>query len=175
MNESAKLSPLPTELSRDRFVSTFGDIYEHSAWVAEAVWDNGVTDEHNTPAGLQAAMGAIVAQASKDQKLKLIRLHPDLAGKAARAGKLTDASTSEQASAGLHEMTDADFQRFQTLNGAYQTKFGFPFIIAVRNLTVADILAAFETRIDHDPDQEYQTALEQIDKIAKLRLDAMCQ
>ena len=96
--------------------------------------------------------------------------HPDLAGKLAAARRLTEASASEQAAAGLDALTDAERQRFTELNDAYQSKFGFPFIIAVRDNTKAQILQAFEKRLDNDRDAEFATACRQVERIAELRL-----
>ena len=127
----------------------------------------------DTPAGLAAVMAEVADGLAADDKLKLIRNHPDLAGKAAVAGELTEESRSEQAGAGLDRLTREEFERFQALNAAYMDKFGFPFIIAVSGLDRAAILAAFERRIGNNPDTELHTALEQIDRIARIRLDML--
>jgi OHCU decarboxylase len=103
----------------------------------------------------------------------LIRAHPDLAGKAQIAGELTADSTSEQASAGLDQCSIEEYERFQSLNEAYRDKFGFPFVMAVRNSSLAEILDAFGGRLENDPDVEFETALAEIHKIARLRLEAM--
>jgi OHCU decarboxylase len=111
--------------------------------------------------------------AAKDQQLALICAHPDLAGKAAIAGKLTVASTSEQSGAGISECTAQEFQRFTQLNDAYKEKFGFPFIKAVKGSDRHQILAAFETRIHHLAEVEFAQALEEINKIASFRMADM--
>ncbi len=167
-------SPIPpiSALGREAFVSRYGGIYEHSPWIAEAVWDIGLTGTHDTPSGLAAAMAAALDAADDDAKLTLIRAHPDLAGKAALRGELTEESTSEQAGAGLDQCSAEEFARFQTLNTAYTEKFSFPFIIAVKGLDRHMILDAFEQRIANDPETEFATALEQINKIARLRLES---
>lgn len=160
-------------MTREDFVARFGGVYEHSPWIAEAVWDAGLTPEHDTVAGLAAAMAAVLAGARREAKLALIRAHPDLAGRAAIAGELTDASRDEQQGAGLDRCTPAEYQRFQALNGEYKSRFGFPFILAVAGLGRHDILAAFETRIGNPPEAEFEEALRQIDRIARLRLAAL--
>jgi OHCU decarboxylase len=100
----------------------------------------------------------------------VLTAHPDLAGKLAQAKRLTKESTSEQASAGLDALTDEERRKFTELNAAYTGKFGFPFIIAVRGLTKADILAAFEARLKNDREEEFATACRQVERIALLRL-----
>ena len=105
--------------------------------------------------------------------MQVLRAHPDLAGKLALAGKLTADSTAEQASAGLDRLTPEEHQRFTGLNDVYTKKFGFPFIIAVKGLTKAQILASFESRIDNSPEEEFETACAQVEKIARLRLQSM--
>jgi 2-oxo-4-hydroxy-4-carboxy-5-ureidoimidazoline decarboxylase len=108
--------------------------------------------------------------ASEDEKLALIRAHPDLAGKAARAGDLTDHSTREQSSAGLDRLTDVEFNRFNNLNNAYREAFGFPFIIAVLDHTKESILAAFETRLKNSKVTEIEEAIRNIGRIVSLRV-----
>jgi len=105
--------------------------------------------------------------------MDVLLAHPDLAGKLAAAGRLTEASTEEQSSAGLDMLTDEERERFTTLNTAYRDRFGFPFIIAVKGLNKADILTAFERRIDNNTDNEFATACREVEKIARLRLDAI--
>ncbi|VAW11343.1 2-oxo-4-hydroxy-4-carboxy-5-ureidoimidazoline (OHCU) decarboxylase [hydrothermal vent metagenome] len=165
--------PLPSTMGREAFVDRFGGIYEHSPWVAEAAHDGGIGAGEDTAPGLAAAMARALEAATGDQKLALIRAHPDLAGKAAVRGGLTPASTSEQTGAGLDQCSAEEFSRFENLNATYRAKFGFPFIFAVGGKTRYDILDAFEARIAQDPDMEFATALEQINKIAALRLMAL--
>ena len=169
----AFFGPLPREMSRREFVARFGGVYEHSPWIAEALYDRGLSAAEDSPAGLAKAMAAVLAGSDEAGKLDLIRAHPDLAGRAAIAGDLTDASKSEQAGAGLDRCTPDEYRRFQELNAAYKRKFGFPFILAVAGKTRQDILAAFETRIENDRHTEFRTALEEIDKIARFRLEAL--
>ena len=122
---------------------------------------------------LAALMADCVDNAAVEQQLELIRAHPDLAGKAQVAGELTQASTVEQASAGLDQCSPQEFTRFQELNDAYWQKFGFPFVMAVRGQDRVAILEAFAQRLGNDCDLEFETALIEIHKIARLRLDAM--
>nr|WP_249325386.1 2-oxo-4-hydroxy-4-carboxy-5-ureidoimidazoline decarboxylase [Halomonas boliviensis] len=148
----------------------YGDVYEHSPWVAEAAWQHGLTDTHDSPEALAELMGLMLQQASSEQQIRVIQAHPDLAGKAAMAGELTQDSTSEQAGAGLDQCSPEEFARFEALNTAYKEKFGFPFVIAVKGLDRHAILAAFEERLNNDRATERQTAIEQIIRIARFRL-----
>jgi len=164
----------PTAMSKPDFVKQFGGIYEHSPWVAEAVYDARLHPAHDSLEALHAAMVEAVASAPRERKLALLRAHPDLAGRLAVAGGLTAASTAEQASAGLDACTPAEFARFQALNSAYRQKFDFPFIMAVKGRGRAEILAAFEARAGNEPDAEFRTALAEVHKIALLRLRELC-
>ena len=163
----------PASLDRAAFVAAFADIYEHSPWVAEKAYDLGVDESLNDIEGLQQRMADILLSASHEAQLALINAHPDLAGKAAVRGELTASSTSEQAGAGIHECTAEEFARFNELNDAYKAKFGFPFIKAVKGSNRHQILAAFEERIHNTPEQEFQTALAEINKIAMFRLQQL--
>lgn len=163
----------PSSLSRDAFVSAFADIYEHSPWVAEKAYDLGLDASVDQIDGLHQRMSDILLSASHDAQLALINAHPDLAGKAAVRGELTEASTSEQAGAGIHECTAEEFSRFTELNDAYKAKFGFPFIMAVKGSNRHQILAAFEERIHNSPEAEFSRALAEINKIALFRLQQM--
>src|SRR5688572_3269218 len=116
---------------------------------------------------------AVVHDATPEEQLALIRAHPELAGKAAIDGSLTEASAAEQASAGLDRLTPAEFERFHALNSAYAQKFGFPFIICVRLTDKAGILAAMERRLANDRDTEIAAALGEIGEIVKLRLESI--
>ena len=118
-------------------------------------------------------MADCVDNASRERQLTLIRAHPDLAGKAQIAGELTAESTSEQASAGLGQCTREEYERFQTLNERYRRKFGFPFVMAVRDSSRGEILAAFERRLENGYETEFESALVEIHEIARLRLQAM--
>jgi 2-oxo-4-hydroxy-4-carboxy-5-ureidoimidazoline decarboxylase len=150
------------------FTAALGDIYEHSPWVAEAV---NAQRPFATLTALHEAMAQAVRAAPADAQFALIKAHPDLAGKAVLAGTLTADSTSEQASAGLDRLSDAEYARFHQLNNAYQAKFGFPFIVSVRRHTKDSILRQFERRLAHGSDEERESALTEIFRIAALRLD----
>lgn len=150
------------------FVTRYGGVYEHSAWVAERAAPRlGACDD---PERIADVMAECVDDASRDLKLALIRAHPDLADRAQIAGPLTADSADEQASAGLDRCSAEQFARFTALNRAYREKFGFPFVMAVRGSSAADILAAFEARLCNDVDAEFETALAEIHKIARQRL-----
>lgn len=162
---------MTTDPGKEDFVARFAGIYEHSPWVAEAAAKQlaGSGDVER----IAEVMAACVDSASRARQLELIRAHPDLAGRAQIAGELTADSSSEQASAGLDSCTEAEYARFQALNAAYHDKFGFPFVMAVRDRSRQDILAAFEARLGNDPDAEFRTAIAEIHKIARLRLRAL--
>ncbi|MBV8472144.1 MAG: allantoinase PuuE [Hyphomicrobiales bacterium] len=160
----------PSRLTRALFVERFGGVYEHSSWVAEAAYDAGLTASEDSAAGLSKAMARAMAAGGDDAKRRLIDAHPDLAGKLALAKSLTAESTEEQQSAGLDRLSPDELARFTTLNQAYRARFGFPFIMAVRGKSKADILAAFERRLANDAPAEVATALAEIDRIAALRL-----
>ena len=157
-------------LERGAFVARYSHVFEHSPWIAEVAFGAGLPDDAHSAEGLHRAFCAVLRAASEDRKRALINAHPDLAGRLSRAGALTAESTTEQASAGLDSLTEAEFQRFTALNDAYKEKFAIPFIMAVKGYGKDQILAAFETRVHNDPDTEIQTALDQIERIALLRL-----
>jgi OHCU decarboxylase len=159
--------------SREAFVARYGGIYEHSAWVAEATFDAGPPPPDGGAEALHAALSKAMRAAPREQHLALIRAHPDLAGRLALAGALTAASTEEQRSAGLDQCSPEELARFTALNDAYKARFGFPFIMAVRGRSRAEILAAFERRLTNDPEAEVDAALDEIDRIALLRLKAL--
>jgi OHCU decarboxylase len=118
-------------------------------------------------------MVQVFRAADEDERLAVLQAHPDLAGRLDAAERLTDASAEEQASAGLDALTAAEHQRFTELNQAYTEKFGFPFIIAVKDNTKASILKAFEARLKNERDIEFATACKQVERIAYLRLASM--
>ncbi len=163
----------PSRMSRDVFVQRFGGVFESSPWIAERAFDLELGPAHDSAGGLANALARVFRTASEKERLGVLTAHPDLAGKLAQAKRLTKESTAEQASAGLDSLTDAERDTFGKLNAAYVEKFGFPFIIAVRGLTKADILAAFKRRIDNDRDTEFATACRQVERIALLRLKDM--
>lgn len=160
----------PSQMTREDFVQRFGSIFEHSPWIAERAFDLELGPAHDSATGLHNALTRILRSASPEERLKVLKAHPDLAGKLAAAKRLTPESTSEQASAALDALTDEERSRFQRLNEEYVAKHGFPFIIAVRDNTKASILQAFETRIQNDTQTEFATACKQVERIAELRL-----
>jgi len=158
-------------MTRDEFVIRYGGVYEHSNWVAEQSYDQAMaSDDVDMLANIFASC---VDNASSEQKLALIRAHPDLAGKAAITGELTEESGEEQASAGIDQCSAEEFTRFQSSNDRYKEKFTFPFVMAVRGSNRQQILAAFEERLNNDTDTEFARAITEIHKIARLRLQAM--
>ena len=158
----------PGEMDRATFLARFGHVFEHSPWVAEGAFDAGLRPD--TAEGLHAAMVAVLRSAPRQRQLDLLNAHPDLAGKLAVSGELTADSGSEQASAGLDRCTPEEFRRFTELNGAYKAKFGFPFIMAVKGSSRAQILEAFERRLRNTPEEEFATALSQVERITLWRL-----
>ena len=160
----------PGGLDRTQFVTLYGRVYEHSPWIAEAAWSAKLKPQHDTVEGLHEALAAIVDAAPHARQLALLNAHPDLAGRLAVRGELTTESTSEQASAGLDKCSPDEFRRFTEMNNGYRRKFPFPFIMAVKGKSRAEILEAFERRIHHDEAIEVQTALSEVHKIALLRL-----
>jgi len=156
-----------SELDQASFVTALEGIFEHSPWVAERAW---AQRPFASTAELRAALLAAMTQASHEEQLALIRAHPELAGKAAVAGTLTDESTREQSGARLDKCSAEEFARLQTLNAQYNARFGFPFIIAVRGLDRAQIIECFARRVGNTPELEFAEALHQISRIASLRL-----
>jgi OHCU decarboxylase len=161
------------ELPRGAFVARFGGVFEHSPWVAERAWEGEMGPAHDGPAGVHAALCAAFRRAGRAERLGVLRAHPDLAGKLAAAGRLTAESTAEQASAGLDLLTDAERATFERLNAAYVDRHGFPFIIAVRDHDKAGIMAAMERRLGNGTEAETVEACAQVERIARLRLEAM--
>lgn len=162
----------PSHMPRALFVEVFGGIYEHSPHIAEAAHRTGLGPDQDTAAGLADALAQAAAAMTPAQKLALIQAHPDLAGKLVLAGDLTAPSGEEQASAGLDQLTPEERARFGALNEAYRQKFAMPFVMAVRGTSKAAIMAAFEQRLSQAPLEEQARALAEIDKIARLRLEA---
>lgn len=160
----------PSEMDRDTFVAAFGGIFEHSPWIAEGAHALELGPTHDTAIGVHSALARVFRSASEEQRLNVLKAHPDLAGKLAAAGKLTAESTAEQAGAGLDLLTDDERAAFQSLNAQYVARHGFPFIIAVKDHDKASILAAFHRRIENDRDTEFAEACRQVERIAQLRL-----
>jgi len=171
MSQTTYTAPYTIEQLNDmdapQFVQVLGGIYEHSPWVAE----QAATQRPFASAdALTAAMRHAVDAAGVEPQLKLVRAHPELAGKAAVRGELTAESTREQAGAGLDQCTPEEFARLQALNAQYNEKFGFPFILAVRGYDRHGIIDNFSQRVENDRDTELRASLEQIHRIAGFRL-----
>ena len=164
---------ISSQLDKADFVARYGSIFEHSPWIAERAWEGELAPANDTAIGLHFALRCQFRMASPEERLAVLRAHPDLAGKLAAAQRLTAESSAEQASVGLDALTDGERQRFTMLNTAYVDKFGFPFIIAVRDNTKASIVAAFEARLQNTPEAEFATACAQVERIALLRLKAL--
>jgi chitin deacetylase len=163
----------PSQMAKSEFVECFGDIFEHSPFLAERTFDLELGPAHDSPVGLHNALCRMFRTASKEERLGVLCAHPDLAGKLAAAKELTAASCQEQASAGLDILSDQERAHFNDLNQRYVAKHGFPFIIAVRDHDKASILQAFEQRIDHDSETEFTKACKQVERIAYHRLHAL--
>jgi N-carbamoyl-L-amino-acid hydrolase len=159
--------------SRAEFTALLDGTYEHSPWVAEAAWEKR---PFGSLAALKLALVQVLRDAGRDAQLKLMRAHPELAGKAMVSKSLTAESTHEQSKAGLTDCTAEEFARIRQLNAAYNAKFGFPFMLAVRGprgtgLNKAEIIATFERRLDNHPDYEHAESLRHIHRVAEIRLD----
>ena len=172
MRRVAAVLTLPdvNRMSAPEFRRALGSVFEHSPWIAERA---RAARPFASLEALHAAMVRVVRGASREEQLVLLRAHPDLAGRAARAGNLSAASLAEQSSAGLDRLTDEEHERFGRLNAGYREKFGFPFIIAVRKQDKTAILAAFERRLGNTVEEEIAAALAQVFDITRLRLDAL--
>jgi 2-oxo-4-hydroxy-4-carboxy-5-ureidoimidazoline decarboxylase len=157
-------------LNRDAFVAALEGIYEHSPGVAGRAY---ASRPFANLVALHDAMAEVVATAARDEKLALIRAHPELAGRAAVRGELTSDSTREQTGAGLTQCSPAELAELQALNARYNARFGFPFILAVKGYDRGGILAEFRRRVERQPDEEFAEALAQIGRIARFRLDAL--
>jgi len=154
-------------LSRDEFVRLAGPVFEHSPWIAEETW---LKRPFASVGQLHQALCETVQNAGEEKQLALIRAHPDLVGRAALAGTLTRESTGEQASAGLNKLTPEETELFQKSNAAYRQRFDFPFLICARLNQKDAILNGFRIRLRNSRKAEIKTALEEIGKIAYLRL-----
>jgi 2-oxo-4-hydroxy-4-carboxy-5-ureidoimidazoline decarboxylase len=158
-------------MSANEFVRAFGGVFEHSAWVAEhALAARPFADID----ALHAAMVAVVRSAPREEQIALLNAHPDLAGREAEEGTMTDASVAEQSSAGLDALSAAEVARIAELNARYRERHGFPFIIAVRHYTKAGIFHEFEHRLHEASDVELAAALRQVFAITRLRLERLC-
>ncbi|MEP2704662.1 MAG: allantoinase PuuE [Roseibium sp.] len=169
-NHSPQKFDRPSQMNKDAFVEAFGGIFEHSPWIAERAFNLELGPAHDCAAGIHNALCRKFRTASEEERLGVLKAHPDLAGKLAKAGRLTAESTNEQASAGLDHLTDEERETFTQLNTEYVAKHGFPFIIAVRDHDKASIMAAFQRRIGNDRETEFGDACRQVERIAQFRL-----
>jgi 2-oxo-4-hydroxy-4-carboxy-5-ureidoimidazoline decarboxylase len=154
------------QMSQEAFVAALGTVFEDTPEIARQAWSDRPFQD---VADLHQKMVQVVNTMSSDEQLALIKAHPDLGSRA----KMAEASVQEQAGVGLDRLSPDEYQRFQSLNQAYQTKFGFPFIIAVKNHTKTSILNAFEQRLQNSTEAEKHQALSEIAQIARFRLEGL--
>jgi len=150
-------------------VSFLEGIYEHSQWVAKELCE-GDLSKLATISDLAAAMKTIVDSAPKEKKMELLCAHPDLCEKVGKLETLTKESQDEQSCSGLQSLTEEELASFNKMNSAYRTKCGFPFILAVRNATKQTVLAGLEGRLKNSPEMEFNVSIQQVHKIAWMRL-----
>jgi 2-oxo-4-hydroxy-4-carboxy-5-ureidoimidazoline decarboxylase len=160
------------QMDRAAFTQALGEVFENSPWVAERAWDARPFD---SVSALHQAMVHAVKSATREQQLALLNAHPDLAGKEAQAGTMTDSSKQEQSGAGLNALSKEEMGRITQFNAAYKAKHRFPFIVCVRHYTKAGIFYEFERRIANDSETELANDLQQISAITRLRLNALFQ
>ena len=161
----------PSHMDKTEFMALFGAVFEHSPWIAKAVWDLGLTGRHDTAAGLHQSFREVIHQSEREEKLALLRAHPELAVGVVSDEQLTESSQREQRGAGLDRCSREEFSEFQKLNHSYREKFGFPFIMAVKGCNRHDILQSFRARLDNSGDEEFQTAVEQVIRIGRFRIE----
>jgi 2-oxo-4-hydroxy-4-carboxy-5-ureidoimidazoline decarboxylase len=153
-------------MDQPEFVAALGWLFEHSPWVANRAFSARPFANLNA---LHAAMVQEVEQATFAESLALLQAHPDLSTRA----RVSEASTAEQAGAGLDSLTPAEFEQLQRLNASYRGRFGFPFLLAVKGSTKHDILRALQARMENSPEDEYREALRQVYRIARFRLEGL--
>ncbi len=158
-----------SSLTQAEFSRELGSIFEHSPWIPERAWAARPFADVDA---LHRAMMRVVREADPAEQLALIAAHPELAGKEAAEGTLTNDSTSEQRGAGLDQCSPEELRRLRGLNAAYRQQFGFPFVIAVKGRSRYQIMDAIEQRLRNDRETEFDTCLDQIGQIARFRLDA---
>ncbi|MFP6696668.1 MAG: 2-oxo-4-hydroxy-4-carboxy-5-ureidoimidazoline decarboxylase [Alphaproteobacteria bacterium] len=156
------------QMTAAAFMAAFGDVAEHSSWIAEqAALGRPFADRDD----VVAQFAAVLRNSTKAEQISVLCAHPDLAGKAAVAGELTDESRNEQAGAGLDSLSAAEFERFTNLNNAYKAAFNFPFIFAVKGATKAMILASFEDRVGNGREMEFTNAVDNVCRIFRFRIE----
>ena len=157
------------KLSETEFTEVFGNIFENASWIAEILYKQKPFKNFND---LSNKMITIFDKANNQKKLQILNSHPDLADKA-KIGSLTPDSSKEQSNVGLDQCTDEEFNEFKNLNFEYKNKFGFPFIIAVKGKNKSEILKNFKKRILINKKNEFDEAVNQVKKIASLRLEEL--
>jgi 2-oxo-4-hydroxy-4-carboxy-5-ureidoimidazoline decarboxylase len=158
------------QLAQPEFTVLLGPLYEDSPWVAENTWGGRPFASEEA---LISALNQTMRAAPPEKQMELVRAHPELAGRFKAVSELTESSQEEQKSAGLTSLTPAEADQFLAYNDQYKARFHFPFIICAKLNNVSQILSAFKTRIENSPEQEFQTALGEIEKIARLRLEKL--
>ena len=161
---------LSKKISKTKIIELLKSIYEHSPWVPERLFSNEVNENLNKEY-LQQKMKSIVDNASKKEKLDLIKSHPELGNKLKKIDELTEFSKKEQKSAGLDQCNEEEFEVLTQLNKQYRNQFQFPFIIAVKGLSKNDIINEMKKRVHNSEEEEFETAMKQIHKIASLRIN----
>lgn len=160
-------------MNKADFISLFGDVYEHSPWIAAQVWKSGLDARHDSAEYLAQAFAEVIHKANREQKLALFRAHPELAVDVASENELTNESRNEQRGAGLDRSGPEEFAEFRRLNDAYRSRFGFPFIVAVKGMDRQEILSALKERLSYNEDQEFETATEQVIRIGSFRIEGI--
>jgi OHCU decarboxylase len=159
-------------MSKADFLARFGDIFEHSPWIAARVWEQGI--ERESAQALYAAFSQTILEADRQQQLALLQAHPPLACGIGGNAELTAASREEQRGAGLDQCSAEEFEQFRRLNASYTEKFGFPFIMAVKGISRRVILERFRSRLQNTAEEEFQRALEQVIRIGRYRFRDAC-
>ena len=158
-------------MTKSQFMNKFKNVFEHSDWIAAKTFEKNISPQLNSLTGLHQTMCMNFRLESKPKKMKTLLSHPDLAGKLADQDKLTKESKAEQASAGLTSLSSEQKKQFKKLNKCYHNTFGFPFILAVKNKNPNEILSSINSRIKNDHKEEFETACNEVEKIALIRLD----
>lgn len=157
-------------MDRERFLSAYGSVLEHSPHFAAAVYDK-LGDVEPDPETLSALFKEVVMNSSSKAQLELLRAHPELAAAPATLAKLTRESRGEQSGAGLDRCSDEEYEEFRQLNARYRERFGFPFIVAVKGMDRREVLDTFRRRVNEPPGAELETALLQVCEIARMRIE----
>ncbi len=161
---------IPSDMTKNEFIEHFGGVFEHSPWIAERTFEGERAPSNDGVEGLHAALFTQFRMTDADERLTVLRAHPDLAGKLSTTRRLTPESSKEQSAAGLNALTDVEHDALSQLNAKYTEKFGFPFIIAVKGLDKKKILKIFRERMTNEHKIEFETACRQVERIARLRL-----